>query len=76
MSNIRVDLVESESGSLDIRRTRMEVLGGEYSKCRSLRPTAETFAIQKRGQFLEPSDMWEPRHMGQDSLSSSPTSSP
>ena len=36
MSNIRVDLVESESGSLYIRRTRIEVLGGEYSKCHSL----------------------------------------
>ena len=36
MSNIWVGLVESESGSLDIRRTRIEVLGGEYSKCRSL----------------------------------------
>src|SRR5271170_7889618 len=36
MSNIRGILVEPESGSLQIRRTRILVLGVEYSICRSL----------------------------------------
>src|SRR5271170_7890900 len=36
MSNVRCKLVEPESGSLQIRRTRILVLGVEYSICRSL----------------------------------------
>src|SRR5436853_171539 len=40
MSNIRFRLVEPESRSLDIRRTRNEVPGGEYSTLTSLIGTA------------------------------------
>src|SRR5271170_3415549 len=36
MSNVRYKLIEPESGSLQIRRTRIMVLGVEYSICRSL----------------------------------------
>ena len=38
----------------------------------SLRPTAKTFGIQKRGQFLETSDMWQLASYGTGFLSSTP----